>query len=169
MDDNTTKGFFMKKLMFALMFSLVSNYANAYSCAVNVEVIDLNGKSISLRLTNNPLFNASSSSVISMTDGSVIEPSNAYAVNGIDFRNYNIAMAFNLLQRVEDENTFKFLLHFPSIIDPDPIYGKIYLLDHIEQNETQEAIIVLNRSSITLVTSKSKVKGEIFYIVDCSK
>jgi hypothetical protein len=160
----------MKILMFAFTLALTSNYANAkYTCAANVEIIDLNGKSISLRLTNSPLFDDFSSSVISKIDGSVIDPANAYTVNGIDFRMYNIGMSFNLLQRVEDENTFKFFLHVPGIVDPDPIYGKIFLLDHVEQNAVQGTIIVPNGSSIKLVTSKSKANGELFYIVDCTK
>lgn len=155
----------MKKLLIlCLILTSVSSFAR-YSCYVDVKVFGFSGKTSSFRVTNNPLFNASSSSVISFEDGSIFKPYDSYNVRGVEFRKYDIEQSFSLLQRSE-KNVDKFLLHTSSMMDPDPIYGQIHLL---KKGATLDpgSDVTENGSMITIKTSYALSRGEQFYSVEC--
>lgn len=154
-------------LSFYLLLASTSIFARP-TCHVDLEIVGLDKKVSHVRITDNPLFTASSSSVTSLPNGVVLEPYDSYEVEGVDFRKYDIEQSFSLMQRAELAegnvvNNNYFL--YQSLFGPDKVYAKIFLLKAGSFQGNGQ--LVANGASLVINTSERFTKGEIFYMVDC--
>ncbi len=158
----------MKRLFLTLLLAHASWYVHAappphYSCEVYVDIVDLNSTSQKLVLSNSEI-----TGYVTREDGSRIKPYRTFKDDlGRRVNVYDIGLSFSLIQQIDSKYSVRYSLSASSIVDPDPLYGVIYLLQTADYVNRSLAKVLYNGATFTLKTQESKTKGELFYAINC--